>query len=346
MISQPFFIFLFLTSIAATSGNVTMFAVARSLYLIRLPRCNGHLQDILRMLSALSPKVFSISPEKLRVGKVVACVCYLAHVTCCAMCLIGVGARARGEENWIEANDYDHLSSLSIYLRAYFWAIYTIVTVGFGSVSVVSSTEKVFAMSVMILGAIMCDAGITAMLSSIIANADKLSGTMRRSEEGMLQFCRSHRYSEDIQGKVTLYYDYVSNKMQNSFEAQDFNLLSLPLKFEFVQNFAFDSLCSLCLLDTEDSDIRLGFVYSLLRHAELTIAIPGQVRYFGFDVLKCLKLTYIRWQLGRLSLRLMAWIYIFCVVEKLMLAQQIKRVGWLCGGIIFKKVKHCVVRGV
>ena len=196
----------------------------------RLPRLNGHLHELLTLLSALSSSRLSLAPDKLRVAKVLGSVCYLAHVMSCVLCLIGLSEKARGEDNWITANEYTHLPSLAIYLRAYFWAIYTIVTVGFGSISIVTSTEKLFAMSVMIVGAIMCDAGITAMLSSIIANADKLSGATRRSKEGMLQFCVSHQYSEDIQSKVSLYYDYVSSDLKNSVEEQDFQLLPAPLQ--------------------------------------------------------------------------------------------------------------------
>jgi hypothetical protein len=260
------------------SRSRLLFAVARGLYMFRLPRLNGHFHDILALISSLTSSRYMLAQEKLRVAKVLACVCYLAHVTCCIMCFIGLSEMALGGDNWIDANEFSDLPALSIYLRAYFWAIYTIVTVGFGSISIVTSAEKIFAMSVMIVGAIMCDAGITAMLSSIIANADKLSGATRRSKESMMQFCRSHDYSDDIQRKVALYYDYLSNNLQNSVEVQDFNLLPSPLQVEFAQMHAFDALCSLCLLDTENEEVRLGFVYSLLRHVELTIAIPGQVR--------------------------------------------------------------------
>jgi hypothetical protein len=167
--------------------------------LCRLPRLNAHLEEVLELISVQTSGRLSVNPDKLRVAKVLGSVCYLAHVTACVLCLIGLGELSRGEDNWIEANEYSELSSMSVYLRAYFFAIYTIVTVGFGSIAVVTSLERVFAMSVMIVGAIMCDAGITAMLSSIIANADKLSGATRRSKEAMMQFCKSHRYSEDIQ---------------------------------------------------------------------------------------------------------------------------------------------------
>lgn len=263
--------------ITGISQNNLLFVVARGLYLIRLPRVAVHIHTLLARASDFTAGRLSLPPDKLRVAAAVACVCYMAHVTCCALCLIGRSEQARGGDNWIDVNDFANLPALSIYLRGYFWAIYTIVTVGFGSVAIATSAERVFAMSVMIVGAIMCDAGITAMLSSIIASADKLSGETRRSKEAMLQFCHSQGYSDDISSKVALYYDYVSTDLQNSVEDKDFALLPAALQVEFVQLHCFDALCSLCLLDCEQVEVRLGFVYSVLRHVQLAIAIPGQV---------------------------------------------------------------------
>ena len=255
----------------------TLFAVMRILYLGRLFRIYNHLSDFVEMFLSLTSTTFVFPPEKVRVLKIMVAVCYMAHVSGCIMCLIGKEARDRGKDNWIDANLYTGLPNTSIYLRSYFWATYTIVTVGFGSVQISSNSEKIFAMVVMIIGAIVCDAGVTAMLSSIIANSDFLSGVTRRSKEAMLQFCKSHQYSDDIQKNVALYYDYLSSTLQNSVEVQDFHLLPPALQVELAELHAFDPLCSLCLLDTDSTDLQLGFVHSLLRHIEPTIAIPGHV---------------------------------------------------------------------
>ena len=259
------------------TGNMMLFALLRAFYLCRVPRINRHFNDLLEIISTLTSHKVTLSADKLRVVKIMITVCYLAHVTSCAFCLIGIGEHMVGNKNWIDENEYSDSPNLFIYLRAYFWAMYTIVTVGFGSISIVSTAEKVFAMSVMIVGAIMCDAGVTAMLSSIIANSDILSGVTRRSKEAMIQFCHSHEYSDEIQKNVALYYAYLISRMDGSVELQDFRLLPVPMQIEFAEIHTFDTLCSLCLLDTDKAEAQLGFVYSLLRHVEPSIAIPGQV---------------------------------------------------------------------
>ena len=254
--------------------NNRAYSLLRGMFLLKISYLNPQVHH---MLEVYSLSYGTIAPDKVRVTKLILSVCYLGHVSSCIFCLIGLGAAAKGVDNWIEFNDYKGLSPLSLYLRGYYWAFYTIVTVGFGSISMVSGVERVFAMSLMIIGAIICDAGITAMFSSIIANTDKLSGITRRSKEAIMQFCQSHKYSNDIQKKLTIYYDYLSNDLQNSVEEKDFDLLPPPLQYEFTQIHAFDSLCSLCLLDTDNADTQLGFVYSLMRHMVVTISIPGQV---------------------------------------------------------------------
>jgi hypothetical protein len=51
------------------------------------------------------------------------------------------------------------------YLRSLFWSLYTITTIGYGSVPMLTIPERVFAMIVMAIGCIVCDAGLTAKIS-------------------------------------------------------------------------------------------------------------------------------------------------------------------------------------
>ena len=55
-----------------------------------------------------------------------------------------------------------------------------VTTVGYGSVRIISNGERIFAMIVMCVGAVICDAGITAVLTSIIAANDHQIGTNSR----------------------------------------------------------------------------------------------------------------------------------------------------------------------
>ena len=39
-----------------------------------------------------------------------------------------------------------------VYLRAYYWAAYTVITVGYGSISLVTNSERILAMAAMTIG--------------------------------------------------------------------------------------------------------------------------------------------------------------------------------------------------
>lgn len=84
---------------------------------------------------------------------------YVAHVLACVYCFLGfqemkmTSARNDGAmSSWIEANDLQNRPSFEIYLQSYYWALYSLSSVGYGNIAVASNTERVFAILVMIVG--------------------------------------------------------------------------------------------------------------------------------------------------------------------------------------------------
>lgn len=75
---------------------------------------------------------------------------YMAHVIACAFCFVGRIERAAGGATWIDANEFAQLFSVEIYLRGFYWTVYSICTVGYGDVAVVTDYERLFAMCVMV----------------------------------------------------------------------------------------------------------------------------------------------------------------------------------------------------
>jgi hypothetical protein len=137
-----------------------------------------------------------ILPDVVRVVKTVSIVWYIGHVVACTLCYLGLDALRNNYESWIEINGWESESNGQIYLQAYTWTMYTIVTVsrpsnlrctlimanvkvGYGYISLASTTERVFAIIVMVIGAGLCNASVDAVLSSIISNKDRLSSHTR-----------------------------------------------------------------------------------------------------------------------------------------------------------------------
>ncbi len=73
-------------------------------------------------------------------------------------------------ETWIIADEMEEEPMGRRYLRSFYWSLYTITTIGYGSVPIVTIGERVLAMFAMAVGAVICDAGLTAVLASILAS--------------------------------------------------------------------------------------------------------------------------------------------------------------------------------
>lgn len=90
---------------------------------------------------------------------------YTAHLLACLLSFIGKLEQRVGVESWIDANDLQHRSTVDVFATAFYWALYTLSTVGYGSVAIVTDYERAFAIAAMILGSI-----LSALLSAVISS--------------------------------------------------------------------------------------------------------------------------------------------------------------------------------
>ena len=76
------------------------------------------------------------------------------------------------KENWIFSKNYQDYPEYDLYVASFYFSVPTIVTVGYGDITGISSTEKIIAVFLMIIGVIAFSFA-TGALSSIIANMDQ-----------------------------------------------------------------------------------------------------------------------------------------------------------------------------
>jgi len=138
-----------------------------------------------------------ISTGVIRITETFMLVCVIAHWTASIFYYIGRleneavdletdPCNERGDCSWI-LNHFgtaepvgEGESNANRYLISFYWALYTISTTGYGNITLVKENEKLFAMVAMIVGAILCDAGITAILTALIENKDHQAGSNNR----------------------------------------------------------------------------------------------------------------------------------------------------------------------
>ena len=127
-------------------------------------------------------------------------------------------------------------------------------------------------MIAMAIGAVICDAGITAVLTSIISNKDHQAGTNNRRVQCSKRFMISNCFKIDLQNRVLDFYSYADGELQNINENEILRDLSTSLKNEVISYFCFESL--------KTSNIFRGFsegaIATLINGMTSYLAIPGE----------------------------------------------------------------------
>ncbi len=313
---------------ACVSGDVggmqwiyRTYLYCRVLFLLRIRKLSGVWSNILSCTEQwnryFGSKQKLFDGNVLRVGIFVVGIWGFVHVVACLFVYIGfaelewyysthtynadstdVGGDGASMEypkyvSWIWSNDVDLLwySAGQVYLRAYYWGAYTVITVGYGSISLVTNMERIFAMAAMTVGAIVCNAGIAAVLGHIIGNVDRMAGTCRRNLESALQFLKSRKMSRSSQKVAVAYNHYLARELGNVIhESEDFFLLSDSIRTQFIYHCVHRELEKILFLRPQVNDMnrdcaakagdplsQRGFIFALCRRMQMVMTLPGEV---------------------------------------------------------------------
>ena len=124
----------------------------------------------------------------------------------------------------------------------------------------------------MAIGAVICDAGITAILTSIISNKDYQAGTNNRMIQCSQRFMETYFIDKDLQKRVFDFHAYNNNELKNICEEEILHDLSASLRNETLRYFSFNSLRSAYLLN----DLSDGAIMTLINTLKPYLAIPGE----------------------------------------------------------------------
>lgn len=127
-------------------------------------------------------------------------------------------------------------------------------------------------MFVMTIGAVICDAGITAILTSIISIRDQQAGANNRRIQCCKRFMKTYMINDDLQERVLNFYNYNDVELENIDEDDILSDLSANIRSEVLHFFCFKPLKESYLLDgfTE------GAIRSLVQMMNPHLAIPGE----------------------------------------------------------------------
>lgn len=252
----------------AIDAPAQVYGILRLFQFLRAVRFGKYLEGLVDAVNTRTRIV--VTTATLRVCQIFMIILFLCHWFSCVFHLMG--RQEETYDTWIIADEMQGESMGRRYLRSFYWSLYTVTTIGYGSVPIVTIHERVLAMVAMAVGAVICDAGLTAVLASIVAKKDRQAGTNNRRIQCSKLFMSTNGVEEHLQKRIFEFYAYADNELQNIDENEIIGDLSSSLKCEILSHFCFDSLREIAYFD-EYSD---GAIFSLIKTLKPYIAVPGE----------------------------------------------------------------------
>ena len=253
----------------ATGVPGRLYGILRLVQFVRTVRFGKYLEGLVEIVNTRTRAV--ITTATLRVCQIFMIILFLCHWFSCIFHFMG-NREETSYETWITADNMQDEIMGRRYLRSFYWSLYTITTIGYGSVPIVTIRERVLAMVAMAVGAVICDAGLTAVLASIVANKDHQAGTNNRRIQCSKLYMTTNDVDETLQTRILEYYSYADNEMKNIAENEIISDLSSPLKGEILSHFCHNPLRE-CPYFDEYSD---GAICSIVKMLTPYIAVPGE----------------------------------------------------------------------
>ncbi len=156
-----------------------------------------------------------INPAILRLFFLIFWVLLLAHLIACG---------------WIAINglnpEIDHITQ---YIRAYYWTITTLTTIGYGDITPDGNLQTVFVIFIELIGA-----GIYGLIigniANLVANIDVAKTQFKKKMETINTFLKYRDIPDQIQKKVNQYYNYLWETRGGHNDAQILHDFPLSLK--------------------------------------------------------------------------------------------------------------------
>lgn len=133
---------------------------------------------------------------------------------------------------WIALGKLDDKTDhLTHYIKALYWTITTITTIGYGDITPTTNTQTIYTMFVQLIGAGMYGY-IIGNLASLLANSDLARTQFRAKMEKIQTFLQYRDVPQNLQDSIRTYYDYLWNKRRGFDESAVLDDLPQSLKLQ------------------------------------------------------------------------------------------------------------------
>jgi voltage-gated potassium channel len=156
-----------------------------------------------------------INPAILRLVLLAFWILLVAHLVSCGWILI--------------SGNPENLESVPLYIRAFYWTITTLTTIGYGDITPIGPVQTVFVIFIELLGAAMYGM-IIGNIANLIANIDVAKSQYREKLDKINAFLNYRNIPHDLQRKINDYYSYLWESRRGYDESAVIEDLPVALK--------------------------------------------------------------------------------------------------------------------
>mmetsp|Transcript_4855 Transcript_4855/g.10619 ORF Transcript_4855/g.10619 Transcript_4855/m.10619 type:complete len:1243 (+) Transcript_4855:157-3885(+) len=189
-------------------GHTDILKILRMLRMVKLLR----LVKLASKMSSLNLTEY-LNPALLRLLQLMLKILLIAHFIACAWLFITKMEEGQCQEDKLTDSIGDWQTcgwkgnQYSQYLAAFYWAIATMMAVGYGDISAVNSDERLFAIATQLVGAI-CFGFIIATVSVILETFDPCGTAKRERLEEMMRYAHEKQLTVDLQRRMRRHVNY------------------------------------------------------------------------------------------------------------------------------------------
>ena len=208
--------------------------------LIRLLRLR-YITELLENVFAVMLKVgININESGRHFLKMIGMVLLTAHFSACMFIFMSSMYGNNGNQSsWLTFNNIEGsivstTPSNVQYSVSLYWSLYTLTTVGYGDIYPQTSIETSWAILIMMLAALLCDAGVTAILSHLVDTLDRKSALLNQNVKRMGNYLKARSIPDKTFNRLKKYYANTQLNQHGVNETQIFKLLPISLKHEIL----------------------------------------------------------------------------------------------------------------
>lgn len=175
-----------------------------------------NIKDFLDEFDNLKPVVYRLIPIALMMPQ-------LVHLVACGWIALGSGTSGPDTDKWAE------------YIKAVYWAMTTLTTVGYGDISAKTPAQMIFASCTQLAG-VGVFGFVVSNVASILSRLDAAREHHMENLDKIENFMNSYEIDEKVRTKVRSYYHYVWKEHRGTLDKS--LMYSLPGKLQSELNFS------------------------------------------------------------------------------------------------------------